>query len=92
MRTLRAHREELEALGIEGLSLFGSVVRGDARPDSDVDIALTVSPERALTLFDVGGIQDRLERLLGTKTDVVLEPVKKPALQREIDRDRVRVF
>ena len=37
--TLRAHEAELRAAGIHRLSLFGSVARGDAGPDSDVDLA-----------------------------------------------------
>ena len=35
---LAAHAEELRSLGVRSLDLFGSVARGDARPESDVDL------------------------------------------------------
>jgi uncharacterized protein len=41
---LKAHEGELRAMGVSGLSLFGSVSRGDARPDSDVDLAARFDP------------------------------------------------
>ena len=41
---LREHEPELKASGIERLSLFGSVARGEARPDSDVDILVDLEP------------------------------------------------
>ena len=92
VKTLRAHQDELQQLGVAGLSLFGSVARGDATPNSDVDIAITVNRNRALSLLDLGGIQDRLQALLQTPTGIVVEPAEKRAVQKEIDRDRVRVF
>lgn len=90
--TLRARQDELQRLGVVGLSLFGSVARGDATPDSDVDIAITVDRNHTLSLLDVGGIQDRLQELLRTQTGIVMEPAEKRAVQQEIERDRVRVF
>ena len=92
VETLRAHQDELQQLGVAGLSLFGSVARGDATPNSDVDIAITVDRNRALSLLDLGGIQDRLQALLQTPTGIVMEPAEKRTVQKEIDRDRVRVF
>ncbi|HZD51946.1 MAG TPA: nucleotidyltransferase domain-containing protein [Woeseiaceae bacterium] len=92
VRTLRTHQGELQQLGVAGLSLFGSVARGEATPDSDVDVAITVDRNRMLSLLDVGGIQDRLQELLRTQTGIVVEPAKKRAVQQEIERDRVRVF
>ena len=41
---LRAHERELRAAGVVQLSLFGSVARGEARPDSDVDVAVKLDP------------------------------------------------
>lgn len=46
--------------------VFGSVARGEDRPDSDLDIL--VDPLATTTLFDLGGLQDELEQLMaGTK-------------------------
>lgn len=48
--------------------VFGSVVRGEDREGSDVDILVDALPET--TLFDLGGLQVELEELLGVKVDV----------------------
>ncbi len=41
--TLRTHQSELRSLGVASLFAFGSVVRGEARPDSDVDLLLAMT-------------------------------------------------
>lgn len=93
IRALRAHERELRALGVKSLSIFGSVARDDASVESDVDIAATINRgPQSLTLLDLGGIQDAIQKLLGRKTDLVVEPARKAALQAAIDRDRIRVF
>jgi hypothetical protein len=45
IETLRANRGLLETFHVRSLSVFGSVVRGEARPDSDVDILVEFEPE-----------------------------------------------
>jgi len=45
---------------IKELSLFGSVLRGDFRPDSDVDVLVRFDPEARRTLFDLARMQDEL--------------------------------
>ena len=57
--------------GARNVRLFGSVARGEARPDSDIDVLVDFDPGRNL-LDRVGLIQD-LEDLLGRKVDVVTE-------------------
>lgn len=49
--------------------VFGSALRGDDTDSSDLD--LLVDPTAGTTLFDLGGLQDELERLLGVRVDVV---------------------
>lgn len=92
---LRAREGELRALGIEHLSLFGSVARGEETDNSDVDLAAELDYEKvkALGPFGYFGIERRLEDILGSKVDFGTEPHdQQPRLQAEIDRDRVRVF
>jgi hypothetical protein len=45
--TLRAHEAELRSAGVQLLSVFGSVARGDATDASDVDVVIRLSPEAA---------------------------------------------
>lgn len=51
LNTLRAHEDELRQAGIAGLSLFGSVARGDETPSGDVDVAVRVDPAALATGF-----------------------------------------
>jgi uncharacterized protein len=67
---LAASEREIRALGVARLALFGSVVRNEARPDSDVDVLVQFSPgaktyERFLALSDL------LEQLLGRSVELV---------------------
>ena len=92
---LRAHEADLRALGIEHLSLFGSVARGEERADSDVDLAAILDYDKVRDLGPFGyfGIEPRIEAMLGMKVDFGTEPKERqPRLQAEIDRDRVHVF
>ena len=89
---LKAHEAELRAMGVIGLSLFGSVARGEAGPDSDVDLAARFDPAAEVGMFKYGAIVERLRTLLGISIDLVVEPARKPRMQTEIDRDRALVF
>jgi predicted nucleotidyltransferase len=93
---LRAHEPELKAAGVLSLSVFGSVAREDAGPESDLDIAVRLSEGFSSGGFDYFGRLDDLEqelsRMLGCKVDVVAEPVRKERFQHEIDRDRALAF
>jgi predicted nucleotidyltransferase len=51
--------------------LFGSVARGEAKNDSDVDILVQLTPGAGNPLLRVSGIAEEMSRLLGTKVDVV---------------------
>lgn len=92
IRRLRAHEAELRAMGIRRLSLFGSVARGEAGPDSDVDLAAEFDPAHRIGLFRFGGIAHRVEELLGARVDLVTEPIDKERFRLRVDRDRVLVF
>jgi predicted nucleotidyltransferase len=53
------------------LSLFGSVLRDDFRPDSDVDALVTFTPEARHNLFDLMRMEKELAELFGRKVDLV---------------------
>jgi predicted nucleotidyltransferase len=56
---------------IRELDVFGSVLRDDFGPDSDIDLLFTYAPDASLTLFDEVQIQDELESLLGRRVDLL---------------------
>ncbi len=92
IKTLKDHEGELRQLGIASLSLFGSVARRQEHAVSDVDIAITLDSAAHVGAFAFAAIAGRLGSLLEATVDVVGEPARKPAIQREIDRDRRLVF
>lgn len=57
--------------GVSELALFGSILRADFRPDSDVDVFVSFTPSARRTLFDIVKMQDELENLIGRKVDLV---------------------
>ncbi len=90
--TLRTHEMELRRAGIRRLSLFGSVARGDAEADSDVDLAADLDPAARIGLFALGALERRLTEIVGRKVDLLPEQVEKPRLQANIDRDRRQAY
>jgi predicted nucleotidyltransferase len=56
---------------ITELAVFGSALRDDFRPDSDVDVLVTFSPEARWTLFDMVHMKDELEAIFGRCVDLV---------------------
>jgi uncharacterized protein len=68
--------------GVESLSLFGSFVRGESRPDSDVDILVTFRDIPGLLRFIE--LENHLGDLLEKKVDLVLKDALKPAIGRRV--------
>ena len=93
---LIAHEPELKASGVLTASVFGSTARGDADPGSDVDVVVSLGPHFSKGGFDyfsrLKELQQQLHGILGCPVDVIEEPVRKPRLQIEIDRDRAVAF
>ena len=56
---------------IEELSIFGSALREDFRPDSDVDVLVRFSPEARWDLFDLMRMEEELKAIFGREVDLV---------------------
>jgi uncharacterized protein len=56
---------------IDELALFGSVLREDFRPDSDIDFLVTFEPGARWSLFDLARMQAELEEMFGRPVDLV---------------------
>lgn len=89
---LRAHEAELRQAGIRRLSLFGSVARGEADVDSDIDLAVELDPNAHVGLFRLISLERRLTEILGRDVGLLPEPAENLRLQFNIDRDRQRAF
>ena len=83
---LASSEREIRALGVVRLALFGSVLRGDSRPDSDVDLLVQFSPgaktfDRFLALSDL--LEERLGRRVELATTEALSPFIGPYILAE---------
>ena len=83
-----AHTDELARFSkehhIRRLSLFGSALRNDFGPDSDIDVLVQFEPGRVPGLIEFARLEEDLERILGRRTDLVT-----PASLSRYFRDRV---
>lgn len=88
LHTLRAERDRIlrlaEKRGAHNVRVFGSVARGDAGPESDIDFLVDVRP--GTSLLDLGGLLVDLEELLGRHVDVVTERgLREPTRRRVLE-------
>jgi predicted nucleotidyltransferase len=90
LEELRERREEIlriaAARGATNVRVFGSVARGEAGPESDVDFLVDLAPER--TLFDLSGLILDLGDALGRKVDVV-EISRPSTVANQIQREAI---
>lgn len=78
---------------IAEFSLFGSVLRSDFRPDSDVDVLVSFEPGAPWSLFDIVRLQDELTALFGRESHVVeARALRNPFRRAEILRTRKVVY
>jgi len=89
---LKGDEPHLRARGVTRLALFGSVVRGEERPDSDVDILIDVDPHVKFSLLDRAGLMNRLEDLLGRPVEICRREMLKPLLRDRILAEAMDIF
>ena len=89
LHLLREHKDELARLGVASLALFGSLTRGQAGPESDVD--MLVEFNRPVGFFAFLDVQFYLEKLLGRKVDLVTRDALRPSMRDQILSEAVNV-
>jgi hypothetical protein len=90
--TLKFYELELRRRGILHAALFGSVARGDNRPDSDIDIMIEVDSEAHITVFGYVGLKEYIAGLFTVPVDVVDRHALKPYIRPPVEGDAVYVF
>jgi hypothetical protein len=80
----------LKKYGVTRAGIFGSVVRGEARKDSDIDILVEI--ESRMSLIDFAGLKLELEEALGRKVDLGEYSVIKPIIKEQILKEEVSIL
>jgi predicted nucleotidyltransferase len=89
LANLRRYEPELKAAEIVRLSLFGSVARGEASLESDVDLMAEFDPAKQFSLLDMVHLENRLGDILGVRVDLtsvkaMKEHVRERAVQEAV--------
>jgi predicted nucleotidyltransferase len=90
--TLRRHEVELHRQGVAHAAVFGSVARGEARPDSDIDILIDLDPDIPLSVFDYASLKEYIAGLFERPVDVVNTEGLKPFLRQQVRTETIYAF
>jgi uncharacterized protein len=89
---LKAREADLRAQGVAHAALFGSVARGDDRPDSDIDILVDLDPAVVVTIFDYAGVKDFIADMFDHPVDVVSRESLKQRVRPRAIADAIYAF
>lgn len=88
---LQKHKDELaQRFGVVSVGLFGSYARGEAREDSDIDIAIELTPDKK-SLSNFLGIRRYLEDQFGKTVDLGIESTLKPLVRELVAKEIIHV-
>ncbi len=82
-------RAILKKYGVVSASVFGSYARGEARPDSDIDLLVELADGRSY--LDLGGLVYELDEKYAVKADVVLEGTLRKRIKPYVEREKVPI-
>lgn len=77
---------------IRKLAVFGSVLHGDFRADSDIDILVEFDPEAQITLFDMGAAQVELSQLLNREVDLKTAGFLSPYFREDVIQQAKTIY
>lgn len=86
---LSLHRQVLQAYGVKEIRLFGSVARGLAGIESDVDLLVEFEPSAHIGMFEFSRLRHELSQLLGCKVDLATPAALHKEMKEEILREAI---
>ena len=89
---LKEAEPALRARGIRRAAVFGSVARGDERPDSDIDIMIEIDPDTHLSVYEYVGLKEYVASLFEGSVDVVSRDGLKPYVAPAATADAIYAF
>ncbi len=90
---LRALAPAIKAEGVTRLAVFGSRVRGDARPDSDLDILVEYKPrENGRSSFNIFNVMNLIEDDIGVWPHIMTDGELTPRIRERMADDLIEVF
>jgi predicted nucleotidyltransferase len=89
---LREITPAIQAEGVTKLALFGSRARGDARPDSDLDVLVETTSRGASPPFDFFKVLHLIEDATGLRAQISMRNLLKPRVAERIADDLIEVF
>jgi predicted nucleotidyltransferase len=89
---LGAEEAELRRRWVRHLAVFGSVARGEDRPDSDVDVAVEIEADRSFSLFRIEETRLFLEDTLRRRVDLGEVDSFRSQVRAAFERERVAIF
>src|SRR3954464_15956571 len=89
---LRQSESALRARGVCRAALFGSVARGDNRPDSDIDVMVEIDPAAHVGVYDYVALYRVVESLFAGRVDVVSRDALKPYVRRAATAGPIYAF
>ena len=92
LETLRSHEGELRQFRVSHAAVFGSVSRGEARIDSDIDVLVELDQDRPMGVFEYARLKLYINEILGGGGDVVNRSTLKPLLRDSILHDAINAF
>jgi predicted nucleotidyltransferase len=90
--TLRANEKSLRARGIRHAALFGSVARGTAGQESDIDIMIEIDSEAVQDVYAYVGLKNYVAKLFTGPVDVIDRAALKPHVRPPAEADAVYAF
>jgi uncharacterized protein len=90
--TIQKNADAIRAEGVTKLAIFGSRVRGDNRPDSDIDVLVEIEPDASFSLLNLIGVEHIIQDATGLPAQVTMRRSIPPRFAERIADDVVEVF